>query len=639
MSSSITNNQSTVYSAGSINECGVIDDLKRRGFTIFNCLCEIIANSIDAKGKEIVFIIAPDYIKIVDRGKGMNLDKLNDMFDMFKSNHLNDKSMGISGLGGKASTLILSKDRNVVINTYDGEKYLTANVPWKDIIEQNQYSGMININFMNETDIVNFNSYRNGNETGTSIVLPYDVEVHDEIIKNLTKERKNLRISERFDVIFGKFSSVEISLIDKINPTNDNILQHYDYFSKPDYDYYKGKQLSLIHVLLDQNSNYKYKFILEKNDEYFEIKSLGNKRFATKLSQINFPELENIGTITFKNAMMKNPKLFDELHPEHLCKNTLGTDLGIYDTEYFNTISRFDVVKEDLSKCSIVRNNQVINYISFDRFKHSSARADIESLLKIVYLRTELSYETFSNRDNHLDQIMGIQSNKNQLNPKDIPINLIRMLEIIKNECWWNISKHFNEIIYTNREATEAAEAIRIAAEAAEAIRIAAEAAEAIRIAAEADEAIRIAAAAEEEDGEDQEVHVVDGEHEEVHEDQEVQVVDGEDQEVDGEHEEVQVDGEHEEVQVDGEHQEVDGEHQEVDGEHQEVDGEHQENSIETITKLELIDHIKLKFEGAKDRLVASLNDCQIDTYAKSILEKFTEDLENLNMLLLNKID
>ena len=36
--------------------------------------------------------------------------------------------MGISGLGGKAATFILSKHRNVVINTFDGENYSTINV-------------------------------------------------------------------------------------------------------------------------------------------------------------------------------------------------------------------------------------------------------------------------------------------------------------------------------------------------------------------------------------------------------------------------------------------------------------------------------------------------------------------------------
>ena len=249
MSSSILSNQSTVYSAGSINECGVIDDLKRRGFTIFNCLCEIIANSIDARCKQLKFIITPDYIKIVDYGTGMNFDKLNDMFDMLKSNHLNEKSMGISGIGGKAATLTLSKEQNVSIYTFDGTKYLTANVPWKDIMEQKRYSGMISIKSMSDADIVKFKSDRNENDTGTTIILPYDIDVHHEIVNNFSEDRTNLRINERFDVIFGKFSSIKIELIDNVDPTNSNHLIHYDHFSKDDRYYYKGKHISLIHVI------------------------------------------------------------------------------------------------------------------------------------------------------------------------------------------------------------------------------------------------------------------------------------------------------------------------------------------------------------------------------------------------------
>ena len=173
--------------AGSINEGGIINDLKRRGFTLFNCLCEIIANSIDAKCTKFRFVITADYIKIIDDGSGMNLQKLKDMFDMLKSNHLNDKSMGVSGLGGKAATLTLSKEKNVIIYTFDGEKYLTANVPWGDIVKQQKYIDMIKIYDMNDESVEDFKNDREGK--GTSILLPYDNHVHEEIVKNFNDER------------------------------------------------------------------------------------------------------------------------------------------------------------------------------------------------------------------------------------------------------------------------------------------------------------------------------------------------------------------------------------------------------------------------------------------------------------------
>ena len=253
MSSALTFNQTNTImepavhsTAGSINEGGIINDLKRRGFTLFNCLCEIIANSIDAKCTKFRFIITPDYIKIIDNGSGMTFKKLKDMFDMLKSNHLNDKSMGISGLGGKAATLTLSKEQNVTIYTFDGEKYLTADVPWDDILEQQKYIDMIKISLMNDESIEEFKNDREGH--GTTILLPYDTEVHEEIVKNFNTYRLKLRINERFDVIFGNFPNVEISLTDNTDPTNNIILQHYDFFSKPDHSSYKCISKFVLHV-------------------------------------------------------------------------------------------------------------------------------------------------------------------------------------------------------------------------------------------------------------------------------------------------------------------------------------------------------------------------------------------------------
>ena len=45
MSSINTNLQTTL---GSIDENGLINDLDKRGFSIFQCLCELLSNSIDA---------------------------------------------------------------------------------------------------------------------------------------------------------------------------------------------------------------------------------------------------------------------------------------------------------------------------------------------------------------------------------------------------------------------------------------------------------------------------------------------------------------------------------------------------------------------------------------------------------------
>ena len=209
-------------SNGSINEKGLIYNLTKSGFTHFHCLCELIADSIDAGSNKVKFVIDENFIKIIDYGYGMNSDKISNMFDLYRQNHTDDKSMGISGLGGKAATFILSKHRNVVINTFDGENYSTINVPWDSIKENGKYVDMIKSKEMEPDVRVEFVLERsvnvNENYTGTTIVFPYDEEIHQEIIKNFTNLKRYLPINERFDVIFGKFSNVEIILDDKTNP-------------------------------------------------------------------------------------------------------------------------------------------------------------------------------------------------------------------------------------------------------------------------------------------------------------------------------------------------------------------------------------------------------------------------------------
>ena len=150
-----------------------------------------------------------------------------------------------------------------------------------------------------------------------------------------------------------------------------------------------------------------FRYIYEGDDGYYEFQRTG-RGVSTEPRQIHYPShLKRVDVFEILNGMLKNPKIFDESEGIMPSKSILQKDLGEYRNKYFDTRLRFDVVKEELSKIPIVRNKQTINYLSLPKFKHTSARADIESLLKIIHLTTEFSYETFSNRDNR-DHIIGI---------------------------------------------------------------------------------------------------------------------------------------------------------------------------------------------------------------------------------------
>ena len=100
---------------GSVNERGLINDLNKRGFSDFNSLCEIYANSLEDKvgATNIKTIVASDYIYISDNGVGMNKETIDNMWSLFRENNNENKSLGVSGLGAKAATKILSRNKEI----------------------------------------------------------------------------------------------------------------------------------------------------------------------------------------------------------------------------------------------------------------------------------------------------------------------------------------------------------------------------------------------------------------------------------------------------------------------------------------------------------------------------------------------
>ena len=89
---------------GSINMLGYLHGLYAKGFTPQKCLGELLANSLDPSvGASNVEcrIDGVNHIFITDDGVGMDKTDITNMFDMHRSNHSGDKSMGRSGIGGR----------------------------------------------------------------------------------------------------------------------------------------------------------------------------------------------------------------------------------------------------------------------------------------------------------------------------------------------------------------------------------------------------------------------------------------------------------------------------------------------------------------------------------------------------------
>ena len=112
-------------------------------------------------------------------------------------------------------------------------------------------------------DRINFES-----KTGTTIVIPNDEEVYNEILENFKSKTLNRKCNNRIDCVFGNFST-KISLIDMNNIQNNvENLKMYNYFSFPNTHYYKSKFEDRILIYQDKRNGIIH-YILEKGDDEF----------------------------------------------------------------------------------------------------------------------------------------------------------------------------------------------------------------------------------------------------------------------------------------------------------------------------------------------------------------------------------
>ena len=102
---------------GGIDQGGFIRNLLKKGFTQHQCLCELLSNSIDAQATICYATVKHNTINIIDNGSGMDKLGLENMFQMCRENHRNQRTIGLAGVGAKAAMLILSKRQTCSVFT------------------------------------------------------------------------------------------------------------------------------------------------------------------------------------------------------------------------------------------------------------------------------------------------------------------------------------------------------------------------------------------------------------------------------------------------------------------------------------------------------------------------------------------
>lgn len=405
--------------AGSIDERGYVYGMNKKGFNGPRSLAELGGNSLDAHSSSIKWFIQGVLIHNIDNGTGMDIQKQIDLWDAQKENHVGEKTTGVSGFGAKPSTKVLSQDTWVKIySKKSGADYCKSFASWDKIIKEGKYTGMIDVSPMDQGEIEMFKGFL-GEQTGTIITFPKTPFLKNEIKKQFYNPQGIKETNQRLDCIFSKFSNTKFTFED-LDEGEQKEMMMYDYFGEDTSEYYAYVE-NTIDVYINNKGNPVYAKVDGNGYEIYEKGANWRKKPWVDGRRTS----KKVGVIEVRSALRKDKNYFD---PNGTSLPGASTKLHAYENNFFSELD--DQVKADLYYPSILRNDQYIgNLEPLPRMKPSSARANGESCLKNCLIRTEMSYETISSQDNQMDDIIGIQENKNQLNTHQISEALKRHIE------------------------------------------------------------------------------------------------------------------------------------------------------------------------------------------------------------------
>ena len=424
--------------AGSINERGYINGMNKKGFNLSRCVSELIANSLDAKSKNVIWEVNKDSIKLIDDGCGMTNSELTNMWDCQRENHPDQITTGVSGFGSKPSTKLASKNTEVIIYTKSKDDlYYKATIPWDKIVSQGKYVGMINILKCNQEEIIMFQKVIP--ETGTITQFKYNYDLDNELIKQFHNPKNIPEMNLRLDCVFGSFTNTKFKMVHYEKPEKDLLL--YNYFHKKPNMYYTDELDNYpIEIHKDPSGNIEYLRLIQSGG--YEYITKGGNGYRLK-NYLNSHSSQKIGELNISCGLLKDDNYFNFKNPE---LPTAIKKISSYESSFFDDTN--EELKTDIWYPSLERNSQYIGNIKpLPRFKPTSARADGKNCLKLSRLRTNVSYEVNSSQDNITDELIGIQENKNQLNSSTIDEGLKRIIEECIKETTEKIWKNFEELI------------------------------------------------------------------------------------------------------------------------------------------------------------------------------------------------
>ena len=436
---------------GGISERGILNGFKRVGMDCFRGLTELVAGSLDKEATFIKFFISEKFIDMIDNGRGMDEEEAKNMTCLFRENWRAKAKRGVSGAGSKIAMSHLSEKQSVTVYTSTGGgKPFKIIYPWDKIYKEGKYTGNIKITKADDTEFNRFKTERLNWDCshGTTIRFPYLDKLHQYILFNFKPVSWNDNLDpnplNRISVVFGS-EPVEIKYQHFEEPEKVLSLCKYDYFGAHDPEYYTGKTKSTIRVWLSDNASdvidddNDVRFIMHKDNRELEIiKKTGG--LSRKPEQIinNMHGYKRIGEFRVTTGLRRDPKLFDLENP---ILPTSGAHFHKYDRNHIH--------KKDESWCfkhKLKRNGQMITTIDPSDTKIGSARASIKARLEYNYVQSEASYNPLSNQNNPMDDITGMQVNKNQ-NSHNFSKKFTRLLDYARNDKASEILNSWEELV------------------------------------------------------------------------------------------------------------------------------------------------------------------------------------------------
>ena len=433
-----------------INEKGFIKNLSRLGFTKNQCFAEIFTNSIDAKSTEIIIEKNKKTIRIIDNGKGMNNSELRNKYDLMKQRTRDRDTTGCAGIGGTTSEFILAKVKSVILTKKkDSEAIFVAEVDWNRVYTEQKLFDSINFRDPTDEEKELFLSERNGH--GTTTVLYFSKEYEKALTQILAeqfhpKKKKEIPQFERFDIIFGHKNC---KFVYKHWKTRDSFMR---------------LELYNLNKYREEDMNYKFK---DHDIEIHREINSGNLIYICEGRIIDIHGSTGRGKTTYRKNLTKyikkcdteiigilklnlyNPfdeKRFDINDPKLPCASN---KLNCYEEKFFRSKDSAFVDREFIQEMQIYRNN---HYLGIKKIcNRNSARADGKTANKLFYTRSFIEFFVESNEDemdiSPLDEIFGIQLNKNQNNQDNLPIPLGRLIQGLIEEFHIEVWKYFEKVI------------------------------------------------------------------------------------------------------------------------------------------------------------------------------------------------